>query len=156
MFVFSKDKPAKAHLICDKENKWAGYTNFGKNTIRTKKNNDDLKTVSNIKPVPKFSARNNIWKYQVNYGYSTKDKEAHKHPAIFPENLARDHIISWTDEEDIVLDPFSGSGTTLKMAFETNRKYIGIEINEEYCKIIKDRMDKILPEENKLSIKKIN
>ena len=62
------------------------------------------------------------------------------HPAIFPEQLASDHILSWTNEGDIVYDPFSGSGTTLKMARKLNRNYIGSEINEEYFKLIEERL----------------
>ena len=72
---------------------------------------------------------------------STKDKIAFKHPAIFPEQLANDHIISWSNEEDLVYDPFMGSGTTAKMAKLNNRKYIGSEISKEYCDIIKQRLE---------------
>ena len=138
MFVFSKGKPKTANLICDKANKWAGHTNWGKNTHRDV--NNDLKVSTDIKPVPEFSPRNNIWLYQVNGGFSTKDKIAHKHPAIFPEALAKDHILSWSNEGDIVLDIFAGSGTTLKMAKLNNRQYLGFEISEEYCDIIKERL----------------
>lgn len=139
MFVLVKGKLKTANLICDKENRWKGYTNFGKNTNR--QSDDSLKVVKDIKPVPEFSPRNNIWKYQVNYGYSTKDKDAHKHPAIFPEKLAEDHILTWSNEGDCVLDPFSGSGTTLKMAQLHKRCFIGIEINETYVDIIQKRLD---------------
>jgi DNA modification methylase len=139
MFVLVKGKIKTTHLICDKENRWKGYTNFGKNTNR--QSDDSLKVVKDIKPVPEFSPRNNIWKYQVNYGYSTKDKDAHKHPAIFPEKLAEDHILSWSNEGDCVLDPFSGSGTTLKMAQANKRCFIGIEINETYVDIIQKRLN---------------
>ena len=71
---------------------------------------------------------------------SAEDLVAFNHPAIFPEALARDHILSWSNENDIVLDPFSGSGTTAKMAGLMGRKYIGIEINPEYCEIAKNRL----------------
>lgn len=142
MFVLSKGKPKTANLICDKPNKWAGYTNFGKNTVR--RADDSLQKVSNIKPVPEFSPRNNIWRYQVNYGYNTKDKEAHEHPAIFPEKLVEDHIISWTNEGDVVLDPFCGSGTTMKMAALLKRGCVGIEINKKFCDIIQARMKKVI------------
>ena len=138
MFIFGKGKPKTANLICDKANKWAGYTNWGKNTKRDADN--DLKVTSDIKPVPDFSPRNNIWKYQVNGGYATKDKIAHNHPAIFPDKLAEDHILTWSNEGDIVLDIFAGSGTTLKMAKLNNRRYLGFEISEEYCEIIKERL----------------
>jgi site-specific DNA-methyltransferase (adenine-specific) len=133
MFVFCKDKIKNVNLICDKPNKWAGHTNWGKNTTRLK--NGELQETSDIKPVPDFSPRNNIWKYNVGKGFNSKDKESHEHPAIFPEQLAEDHIMSWSNEGDIVLDPFSGSGTTSKMAKKNNRKYIGIDISEEYCKL---------------------
>lgn len=82
----------------------------------------------------------NIWDYAVGLGGSTSDKIAFKHPAIFPEKLAYDHIISWSNEGDIVLDPFSGSGTTCKMAHLCNRKYIGFEISAEYTEISKQRI----------------
>jgi site-specific DNA-methyltransferase (adenine-specific) len=133
MFVFCKDKIATANLISDKPNKWAGHTNWGKNTNRLK--NGELQETTDIKPVPDFSPRNNIWKYNVGKGFNSKDKESHEHPAIFPEQLAEDHIMSWSNEGDIILDPFSGSGTTSKMAKKNGRKYIGIDISEEYCKL---------------------
>jgi len=133
MFVFCKDKIKNVNLICDKPNKWAGYTNWGKNTNRLK--NGELQETADIKPVPEFSPRNNIWKYNVGKGFNSKDAESHEHPAIFPEQLAEDHIISWSNQGDIVLDPFSGSGTTSKMAKKNKRKYIGIDISEEYCKL---------------------
>lgn len=133
MFVFCKDKIKKAKLICDKPNKWAGHTNWGKNTNRLK--NGELQETSDIKPVPDYSPRNNIWKYTVGKGFNSSDKESHEHPAIFPEQLAEDHIITWSDENDIVLDPFSGSGTTCKMAKKNKRNYIGIDISDEYCKL---------------------
>ena len=131
MFVLSKGKPRIAHLICDKPNKWAGHTNWGKNTERAK--DGILKETSDIKPVPEFSPRNNIWKYTVGKGFNSSDSESHKHPAIFPEKLAEDHILSWSDEGDTVLDPFCGSGTTCKMAKKNKRSYIGIDVSKEYC-----------------------
>ena len=133
MFVFCKDKIKTANLISDKPNKWAGHTNWGKNTNRLK--NGELQETSDIKPVPEFSPRNNIWKYNVGKGFNSKDKESHEHPAIFPEQLAEDHILSWSNEGDTVLDPFSGSGTTLKMAKKNGRNYVGIDISDEYCKL---------------------
>lgn len=133
MFVFCKDKIKTAHLICDKPNKWAGHTNWGKNTNRLK--NGELQETGDIKPVPDFSPRNNIWKYNIGKGFNSKDKESHEHPAIFPEQLAEDHILSWSNEGDIILDPFSGSGTTCKMAKKNNRTFVGIDISEEYCKL---------------------
>ena len=72
-----------------------------------------------------------------------EDQEAKEHPAPFPCQLANDHIISWSNPGDIVFDPFMGSGTTAKMAMLNNRRFIGCEISEEYCNIIKDRLNNV-------------
>ncbi len=139
MFVFSKSKPKTVNLIADKNNRWAGTTNFGQKTDRDE--NDMLVPVRKFKPIPEFSPRTNIWRYITGNGYSTEDKFAHQHPAIFPEQLVEDHILSWSNEwDDIVYDPFAGSGTTLKMAKKLNRQFIGSEIVKEYCDIIEKRM----------------
>jgi site-specific DNA-methyltransferase (adenine-specific) len=68
------------------------------------------------------------------------EKIAFEHPATFPEKLANDHIVSWSNEGDLVYDPFMGSGTTAKMAILNNRKYIGSEISKEYCEIAEQRL----------------
>lgn len=138
MFVFSKGKPKTANLICDKPNRWAGHTNWGKNTQRSTDN--VLKETSKIKPVPDFSPRTNIWRYVVGGGFATKDKVAHEHPAIFPEQLAEDHILTWSNPGDVVMDPFAGSGTTGKMAMKNGRESILVEISDEYCDIINRRL----------------
>ena len=138
MFVFTKGKIKTGNLICDKENKWAGHTNWGKNTQRGK--DGVLKETNNIKPVPKTSPRNNIWRYVVGGGFGTKDKAVYKHPATFPEQLATDHIISWSNINDVILDPFMGSGTTAIACINNNRNYIGFEISEEYCDLVKERI----------------
>jgi len=82
----------------------------------------------------------NVWDIKVGSNQTTKDKIAFQHPAIFPEKLAEDHILSWSNEGDTILDPMAGSGTTLKMAKKNNRNYIGIEISEEYIEIINKRL----------------
>ena len=84
--------------------------------------------------------KTNIWTYAVGSGGSTSDKIAFSHPAIFPEKLAEDHILSWSNPNDIILDPMCGSGTTCKMAMINQRQYIGIDISEEYTKIAKQRL----------------
>ena len=118
MFIFSKGCPTNVRLICDKPNKWAGHKDFS----------GKLKN-----PVPNFSPRNNIWKYVTSFN-------GVNHPAPFPESLANDHIISWSNEGDLVYDPFMGSGTTAKMAILNKRNWIGSEISDEYCKIIERRI----------------
>ncbi len=154
MFVLSNGaKPNTANLICDKPNRWAGYTHFGKGTIRNKKG--EL-VERNIKPIPEHSPRNNIWKYNTGRNYSTKDKVAFEHPAIYPESLAEDHILTWSNPGDVVLDPFNGSGTTCKMALLNNRNYIGIEISSEYCKIAQERLTIALNTLPQQELKKVN
>lgn len=90
----------------------------------------------------------NIWEYAVGLGGSTNDRIAFKHPAIFPEKLVKDHILSWSNEGDVVLDPFAGSGTTCKMAKLLNRRFIGFEISEEYTEIAKERLSKYVSTEH--------
>lgn len=85
-----------------------------------------------------FKNATNVWSYSTG-GSCTKDKIAFEHPAIFPEKLAQDHILSWSNEGDIVMDIFAGSGTVRKMCRLNNRQYIGFEIAEEYVKIDNER-----------------
>lgn len=84
--------------------------------------------------------RTNIWTYAVGAGGTTKDKIAFRHPAVFPEKLAAEHILSWTNEGEVVLDPMCGSGTTCKMALLHGRRYLGIDISEEYVAIARQRI----------------
>jgi site-specific DNA-methyltransferase (adenine-specific) len=142
MFVFSKGKPNTINLIKDRKNKWAGHKYWGKLSDRKGKN-EQLVSKKNDHVVPEFSIRTNIWRYNTGAGFSTKDKIAYKHPAIFPEKLAEDHILSWSKDGDVILDPFCGSGTTLKMAKKHNRIFIGIDINKEYCDISDERVELI-------------
>ena len=135
MFVFSKGKPKTAHLICDKENKWKNFTNWGKNTNYNK--DGELIPTNNIKPVPEFSPRNNIWKYTVGFNINEG-----KHPAVFPYQLVEDHILTWSNEGDLIFDPFTGSGTTASAALCNNRKFIGSEIDKTYFDFIPNNIQK--------------
>lgn len=135
MFVFVKGKMKKGNLICDKPNKWAGYTNFGQATVYDKDGN--LSKTRNIKPVPDFSPRTNIWKYTTGFNINEG-----KHPAVFPYKLAEDHILSWSDEGDVVFDPFLGSGTTMFAAIKNNRQFIGCELNADYFNALAQNYEK--------------
>jgi len=136
MFVFVKGKIHDCNLITDKPNKWAGFTNWGNNTQYNKEG--ELISTNNIKPVPEFSLRNNIWKYTV--GFNTK--KFGKHPAVFPLQLAVDHILSWSLPHHVIFDPFLGSGTTMDACIKTNRgNFIGSEIDKEYFQIIEKKID---------------
>lgn len=136
MFVFVKGKKIRddIKLIADKRNKWAGWTNWGEHSQYDADGN--LNKTSNIKPIAEFSLRTNIWCYPVSFNDKTG------HPAVFPEKLAEDHILSWSVEGDTVLDPFMGSGTTAKMAMLNGRNYIGFEINTDYYNVAIERLKK--------------
>jgi site-specific DNA-methyltransferase (adenine-specific) len=83
----------------------------------------------------------NVFEYIIGGGHTTKDKIAFEHPAIMPEKLAEDQIKTWTNEGDVVIDPFAGSGTTAKMCLMNHRKFYGCEISEEYCNIFIKRLE---------------
>ncbi len=135
MFVFSKGKPKTHNIICDKPNKHEGFVAH-KTTYRNKAGELISRTQ---KAVPSHSPRNNIWRYIVGFGGITKDKIAHKHPAIFPDKLAEDHILTWSNPKDLIYDVCAGSGTTGIMAYELKRKFILSELSSEYCQVIQDR-----------------
>lgn len=128
MFVFSKGKPKTFNPIMT-NCKYAGANN--KSTYRHDAQGK-LKPCNTPQKVKKTKIKHNIWYYDVGANNTTKDKIAFNHPAQFPEKLAEDHILSWSHEGDIVFDPMCGSGTTCKMAYLNNRKFIGIDMSEEY------------------------
>lgn len=135
MFVFSKGKPKTFNPILaekkykeSRSNKYYNKDKHGVQQSRSYNSKSDFKVI------------NNIWSYTVGLNNTTKDKIAFRHPAVFPERLAEDHIISWSNEGDIVLDCFCGSGTTLKMAHLNNRGYIGIDYSEDYVSLSKERL----------------
>ena len=138
MFIITKGIPSKINILKDKPNKWAGHSTFGNVSRRE---SDGTLTNKGKKIINEFGARTNIWKYNNGKGFATKDKIAHEHPAIFPEKLVGDHIKSWCDEGDVVLDIFGGSGTTAKMASELNRNWVYIEKLKEYCEIAEKRLE---------------
>ncbi len=143
MFVFSKGKPKTANLIMDKPNKRFGekITGTGRNPDGTLKQHTAVKNKTN-RVVKEFGVRTNVWLYSVGKWKVTKDEYAYKHTAMFPEQLAEDHILSWSNPGDTVLDPMCGSGTTCKMALRAGREFVGIDISEEYCKIARERVNK--------------
>jgi site-specific DNA-methyltransferase (adenine-specific) len=136
MFVLSKGKPKTFNPLME-DTVRQGFEMVVTNKGADAKNNKVLKELK-----PK-KVKTNIWTYAVGLGGTTKDREAFEHPAVFPEKLAQDHILSWSNENDIVLDPMCGSGTTCKMAKTNKRHYIGIDISEEYIGIAKQRVAKV-------------
>lgn len=137
MFILSKGKINTFNLIKDRPNKLAGTVMSG--TVR-QQDGTVKPSRAKGKEVADFGARSNVWGYTTGKGKSAKESIAFKHPAIFPEKLAEDHILSWSNEGDVVFDPFMGSGTVAKMALLNNRKYIGFEISKEYIEICEERL----------------
>ena len=135
MFVFSKGTPKTINLLKDRENKDERDGDSG-----TKRLSDGSLLKLKRAGYSKYGRRTNVWKYLIGKGHSATDNIAYKHPAIFPEKLAQDHITSWSNLGDVVLDPMCGSGTTCKMAKLNKRDFIGIDVSSEYCKIAEERL----------------
>jgi DNA modification methylase len=129
MFIFSKWTPKTINIICDRKNKnsWKVYNNTIRNknwTLKKQKSN----------PVKDYWERFNVW-------LIPNWEKIQWHPAKFPEKLAEDHILSWSNEWDIVFDPFMWSWTTAKMAKLNNRKFLWCEISQEYVDIANKRLE---------------
>lgn len=135
MFVFSKGV-VKTHNPIMVDCAHAGLELHG-TTYKNYSKNDQVREKL-AKPVKDKKIKGNIWEYVV--GKKQEDQEAKGHPAPFPCELARDHIISWTNKSDLVFDPMCGSGTTCRVAAELDRKYIGIDISPEYVEIARQRI----------------
>lgn len=140
MFVLLKGKkPKTVNLLKDKKNRWAGSKTFGVPSVRQK--DGTLKPMKDGFVVSEYGTRYNVW-YTIN-GKSSKDNIlTHAHPASFPLSLVEDHILSWSNEGDTVLDPMMGGGTTAVAAKMNNRNFIGIDIVEKYVDIANLRVSK--------------
>lgn len=136
MFAFSKGAPKTFNPMTE-PTKYNGLANM-KN--RGKEGTLNYKKVERTKE----KKMGNVFFYSVGGGISTKDKIAYKHPAIFPEKLAYDQIRTWSNEGDIIYDPFMGSGTTAKVAHLLKRKWVGSEISAEYTEISNQRLKEYL------------
>ena len=124
MFVLSKGRPSTTNRLADSLNGKAGAKTGHANKVSV----TGARGERGIRIVPNHSVRTNIWRYA--NGKMRGDNGSH--PAPFPEALARDHIISWSNPGDAVLDPMCGSGTTGKQAVLLGRRFIGIDISSEY------------------------
>jgi site-specific DNA-methyltransferase (adenine-specific) len=142
MFVFSKGRPNTFNPIKIKTN-FAGDVkkfNHGKITDAKKEKGDAVRWRDEKLTVNETRIKGNIWDYATGMNGSSKDELAFLHPAIFPERLAEDHIVSWSNEGDIVYDCFGGSGTTAKMAHKWKRQWILSEISKEYVELAEKRI----------------
>ena len=134
MFIFSKGKPKSLNLIYDRKNKTSGKIN----KQRRRENNGDFMEEENKNwEVKNYGKRYNVWDINCS-------KKVDNHTATFPNEIPRDHILSWSNEEDIIFDPFLGSGTTGIESIKLNRKFIGIELVEEYYELSKERLNKTI------------
>ncbi|MBC8720927.1 site-specific DNA-methyltransferase [Paraburkholderia sp. 31.1] len=136
MFVFSRGAPSTRNIIHDRHN-----VSFGRKVTGTGRNASGSTSRASCygNSIKEFGARWNVWRMATNKGNSKSG-----HPAAFPEALARDHILSWSNPGDVVLDPFLGSGTTGKMAVLADRRFVGIEISQEYLAIAEQRIEAAL------------
>ena len=130
MFILSKGKPKTLNFIRDRANKRSGVESMSVGGLSV----DGVKASRIKKEMKAVGKRKNIWEYGVGGGKTG-------HPAVFPEKLAHDHIISWSNEGDTIFDPFMGSGTTGKMAKLLNRRFIGVELDQDYFAIAKQRIE---------------
>jgi len=130
MFIFSKGKIKTFNPIKDRKTIHGGKSASG--TVRQP--DGTTKPMSKKMIINEYGQRYNIW------DISPQRQKGKVHPAPFPEQIAQDHILSWSNPGDLVFDPFVGSGTTAKMAILNKRNWIGSEISEEYCKIIERRI----------------
>ena len=137
MFVFSKNKPKTFNPLVD------DCVQAGKKFSGSQRNQDGSTRAKNGngKATNNKKTRDNVWPFEVGFNKTTKDTAAYGHPAMFPEKLAQNHILSWSNKGDVIFDPFMGSGTTGKMAIRNGREFIGMEISQEYFQIAKDRID---------------
>jgi site-specific DNA-methyltransferase (adenine-specific) len=135
--VLSKGRPKSVHLLKDRHNSTAGDPLRGK--VRDRNGRLEVRRYPD-RVTGDLGLRTNVWGYEVGWGKTTTDAYAFEHPALMPDKLARDHIVSWSSPGDVVFDPMMGAATTCKMALLTNRRYLGFEIHEPYFDIAQRRM----------------
>ena len=139
MFVLSAGKPATINPIADVPNRQAG-NRPGRGGIRERDGTLSVRDKGRV--VRESSIRGTVWYYDAGYGKCHRGEGylPHEHPATFPRRLAEDHIKSWTEPGALVLDPMAGSGTTLRAAVNLGRRAVGVEVNPDYCQLIRRRM----------------
>ncbi len=134
MFVLSKGKPKTFNALK------VPTQRHGMEMLTHNKLPDGINK-KKLGELKKEKTRTNIWAYAVGLGGTTSDRIAFRHPAVFPEKLALDHILSWSNPGDLVLDPMCGSGTTGKMALANDREFIGIDMSADYIDIARQRLE---------------
>lgn len=125
MFIFSKGKPNTFNPLKEETKNKGVAMEWGNRKTIMDTNQARRHRNSEIRITKAYKNRSNIFRYSIGGGRTG-------HPAVFPEQLAEDHIVTWSNKGDIVFDPMCGSGTTCKMAWLNKRNFIGIDISEEY------------------------
>lgn len=134
MFIFSRGKPLTYNLICDVPKKESSKQRSRYSTSYIKKDGSRTVVIDGTENEKDFCRRTNVWIIP------NGQERGIGHPAVFPVQLVKDHIISWSSENDIVYDPFIGSGTTAIAARMLGRRYIGSELSEKYCSLAEERI----------------
>lgn len=149
MLVLSKGKPKVFNPLTVKTKEAGRIKKYDYITGTTNEKNSATRSGMNrAVTVKENKFRGNIWFYPIGSNCSSQDEIAFTHPAIFPEQLVADHIKSWSNERDLIYDPFSGSGTTCKMSHLLNRAWVGSEISKEYVELSEKRMKPYLQQAN--------
>jgi len=136
VFILSKGQPKTFNPIIDRKNVYGGKPgSFGENTVT---NRDGSKSIRKQKINREYGMRHNVW--IVNTAGQERTAKKWGHPAMFSLEFAQDQIRSWSNENDLVYDPFGGSGTTAEAAIRLNRNFVISEIDQDYCDIIQERI----------------
>lgn len=134
IFIFFKgDKPKTFH----KEHLMVSSKHAGTMLHGTDRMTDGTTRIITQKIIKPFKCRGTVWHYS---GKAEGNKLKSKHPATYPDKLAEDLILCFTEPDDLVLDPMMGSGTTLAMAKRNGREFLGCEISSEYFAIAEERI----------------
>jgi len=137
-FILSKGPPRYVCLLRDKPNTEAGRVRT--DAYHHRDPDGSVRRTSQRARVADYGVRLGVWFYPTGKHHSAKEDYAFQHPALMPEQMAEDHILSWSRIGDLVFDPFAGAGTTLKMALLNHRRYLGFEINPKYVRIAERRL----------------
>lgn len=135
-FILTKQTSPRVFNPIMEKSKWGGtVSSTGFRQVDGEVRNTKMSKINDEK------VKSNLWFYGVGFNQTTTDKFAYEHPAMYPEELVKDHVGSWTNPGDIVYDPFMGSGTTAKVAMLLDRNFIGTDISEKYCELARKRVD---------------
>jgi site-specific DNA-methyltransferase (adenine-specific) len=133
-FILSKGDPRCFHPIADRRRKHMRPQPVAHRT------REGARSMGAAPKATEFARRQAVWSYAGGM-HTAQEPYAFVHPALMPERMAADLIRSWSDAGDLVIDPFAGAGTTLKMALLNYRRYLGFEVNREYVEIAKQRLE---------------